>query len=126
MKEKGDDIVFLRKIVPGGADRSYGIQVAKLAGVPDSVIERAKVIANELSEHDISGVVSNITVDTVVTTKRKKKQPDEMEISQISLFDTVKDDDIINEIREIDLSNLTPIDAMNKLYQIQSKIKNRW
>ncbi len=126
VKEKGDDIVFLRKIVPGGADRSYGIQVAKLAGVPDSVIERAKVIAGELSENDISEVVSNITVENAQQSKPKKKKLDEVDISQISLFDTVKDDDIIEEIREMDLSNLTPIDAMNKLYQIQSKIKNRW
>ncbi len=126
VKEKGDDIVFLRKIVPGGADRSYGIQVAKLAGVPESVIERAKVIADELSENDISEVVSSIAVDTTVQTKSSKKKLDEVDISQISLFDTVKDDDIIDEIREMDLSNLTPIDAMNKLYQIQSKIKNRW
>ena len=126
VKEKGDDIVFLRKIVPGGADRSYGIQVAKLAGVPESVIERAKVIANELSENDISEVVSNISVDTPQHPKKSSRKLDEVDISQISLFDTVKDDDIIREIRELDLSNLTPIDAMNKLYQIQSKIKNRW
>ena len=54
VKEKGDDIVFLRKIVKGGADKSYGIQVAKLAGVPDSVIERAKELVEELSDADIT------------------------------------------------------------------------
>ncbi len=126
VKEKGDDIVFLRKIVPGGADRSYGIQVAKLAGVPESVIERAKVIAGELSANDISEVVSNISVENAQQSKAKKKKLDEVDISQISLFDTVKDDDIIEEIREMDLSNLTPIEALNRLYQIQSKVKNRW
>ncbi len=126
VKEKGDDIVFLRKIVPGGADRSYGIQVAKLAGVPESVIERAKVIAGELSANDISEVVSNISVENAQQSKTKKKKLDEVDISQISLFDTVKDDDIIEEIREMDLSNLTPIEALNRLYQIQSKVKNRW
>ena len=126
VKEKGDDIVFLRKIVPGGADRSYGIQVAKLAGVPESVIERAKVIAGELSANDISEVVSNISVENAQQSKTKKKKLDEVDISQISLFDTVKDDDIIEEIREMDLSNLTPIEALNQLYQIQSKVKNRW
>ncbi len=126
VKEKGDDIVFLRKIVPGGADRSYGIQVAKLAGVPESVIERAKVIAQELSENDISEVVSSIAVENAAAGKKSSKKLDEVDISQISLFDTVKDDDIIQEIRQMDLSNLTPIDAMNKLYQLQSKIKNRW
>ena len=56
VKEKGDDIVFLRKIVKGGADKSYGIQVAKLAGVPDSVIARAKEIVEELSANDITEV----------------------------------------------------------------------
>ncbi len=57
VKEKGDDIVFLRKIIRGGADKSYGIQVAKLAGVPDSVIERAKELVDELSDADITATV---------------------------------------------------------------------
>ncbi len=126
VKEKGDDIVFLRKIVPGGADRSYGIQVAKLAGVPESVIERAKVIAEELSANDISETVSSIAMAQPSASKERKKKLDEVDLSQISLFDTVKDDDIIKEIRDMDLSNLTPIEAMNRLFQIQSKIKNRW
>lgn len=64
VKEKGDDIVFLRKIVKGGADRSYGIQVAKLAGLPDSVIERAKEIAEQLVANDITDTVKSISVDT--------------------------------------------------------------
>lgn len=71
VKEKGDDIVFLRKIVRGGADKSYGIQVAKLAGVPDSVIERAKQIVEELSANDITAVTKNLAVET--GTKKKKK-----------------------------------------------------
>lgn len=125
VKEKGDDIVFLRKIVPGGADKSYGIQVAKIAGVPDSVIERAKVIAGELSAHDIAEFTGNITVEGAQARKSAKK-PDEVDLTQMSLFDTVKDDDIIEELQELDLGNLTPIDALNKLYQLQSKIKNRW
>ncbi len=131
VKEKGDDIVFLRKIVPGGADRSYGIQVAKLAGVPELVIDRAKVIAQELSQQDISEAVSHIAVELSGSgaqkpPKKKKEKLDEVDISQISLFDTVKDDDIIAELRELDLGNLTPIDALNKLFQIQNKIRNRW
>ena len=71
VKEKGDDIVFLRKIVKGGADKSYGIQVAKLAGVPDSVIARAKEIVEELSANDITEVARNISVDTGSKKKRK-------------------------------------------------------
>jgi DNA mismatch repair protein MutS len=116
VKEKGDDIVFLRKIIPGGADRSYGIQVARLAGVPKQVIKRAQVIAEELSEHDLIGMTANIGC-----------QPqDTLELNQISLRDTMKDDTIIQELREMDLSNVTPLDALNTLYQIQSKINNRW
>lgn len=125
VKEKGDDIVFLRKIVPGGADKSYGIQVAKLAGLPESVLERAKVIVEELSANDISDIARNIQVDTS-SAKKKKVTLDEVDLTQMSLFDTVKDDDIIAELRDVDISNLTPIEAMNKLYELQNKVKNRW
>ena len=124
VKEKGDDIVFLRKIVKGGADRSYGIQVAKLAGLPDSVIERAKEIAEQLLANDITDTVKSISVDT--GHKHKKEHLDEVDMTQISLFDTVKDDDIIDELRSIDIGNMTPLDALNKLYQLQNKVKNRW
>ncbi len=125
VKENGDDIVFLRKIVQGGADKSYGIQVAKLAGVPDSVIERAKQIVEELIANDISETVKNIQVDHAPARKKKTKL-DEVDLEQISLFDTVKDDDILEELKNLDLGNLTPIDALNKLYELQHKIKNRW
>lgn len=124
VKERGDDIVFLRKIVPGGADKSYGIQVARLAGLPESVLKRAKEIVDELSENDISDFAKNIQVD--VSSKKKKAVLDEVDLSQMSLFDTVKDDDIIAEIREIDVNHLTPFEAMNKLYELQNKVKNRW
>ena len=125
VKEKGDDIVFLRKIVSGGADRSYGIQVAKLAGVPDPVIERAKVICEELERANMSNLAANLP-EIPTQHKAKQKHPDDVDLAQMSLFDTVKDDDIIDEIRAIDLTNMTPFEAMNKLYEIQNKIKNRW
>lgn len=125
VKEKGDDIVFLRKIVSGGADRSYGIQVAKLAGVPDPVIERAKVICEELERANMSNLAANLP-EIPSQHKAKTKKPDDVDLAQMSLFDTVKDDDIIEEIREIDLTNMTPFEAMSKLYEIQNKIKNRW
>lgn len=124
VKERGDDIVFLRKIVPGGADKSYGIQVAKLAGLPESVLERAKVIVEELSANDISDIAKNIQADA--SSKKKKTALDEVDLAQMSLFDTVKDDDIIAELRDTDISHMTPIEAMNKLYELQNKIKNRW
>ncbi len=125
VKEKGDDIVFLRKIVKGGADKSYGIQVAKLAGVPDSVIERAKEIVEALIENDIASVARGIEV-AGATSKKKKEHLDEVDLTQMSLFDTVKDDDIIEELRNVDVGNMTPIDALNKLYELQNKVKNRW
>ena len=127
VKEKGDDIVFLRKIIKGGADRSYGIQVAKLAGVPDMVIDRAKEIAEQLSDNDITEKVQNIAVDTRGD-KRKSKPVhyDDVTMGQMTLSDTVKDEDIIQELKEIDITNLTPMDAMNTLYRLQNKLNNRW
>ena len=126
VKEKGDDIVFLRKIVKGGADKSYGIQVAKLAGLPESVINRAKEIVNELIANDITEIVKNISVDNPNSSSKKKKHLDEVDLAQISLFDTTGDDTIIDEIRNIDIGNMTPLDALNKLYELQNKVKNRW
>lgn len=127
VKERGDDIVFLRKIIKGGADKSYGIQVAKLAGVPDMVIDRAKEIANQLLDNDITEKVQSIAVDTKGDGKIKKvERLDELDMAQMSLFDTVKDEDVINELKEIDISSMTPLDAMNTLYRLQSKLNNRW
>ena len=122
VKEKGDDIVFLRKIVKGGADKSYGIQVAKLAGVPDSVISRAKELVEELSDADITAAVKDLTAPK----KKQKVVYDQMDMDQMSLFDTVQDNDIIEEIKGIDIGNLTPMEALNTLYNLQNKIKNRW
>ena len=127
VKEKGDDIVFLRKIIKGGADRSYGIQVAKLAGVPDMVIDRAKEIAEQLSDNDITEKVQSIAVDT--KGEKKKTKPvhyDDVTMGQMTLSDTVRDEDIIQELKELDITNLTPMDAMNTLYRLQSKLNNRW
>ncbi len=127
VKESGDDIVFLRKIIKGGADRSYGIQVAKLAGVPDMVIDRAKEIAEQLSDNDITEKVQGIQVDTKGEGKaRKQPKYDEVDLAQISLFDTVTDEDVLKELSEVDISTLTPLDALNTLYRLQTKLKNRW
>ncbi|WP_330688836.1 DNA mismatch repair protein MutS [[Ruminococcus] torques] len=127
VKEKGDDIVFLRKIVKGGADKSYGIQVAKLAGVPELVIGRAKEIVEELSDEDITARVSEIaSKERVVKKKPKVKKYDDVDIAQMSLFDTVKDDDVLEELKNLDVGNMTPIDALNTIYRLQNKLKNRW
>lgn len=125
VKEKGDDIVFLRKIIRGGADKSYGIQVAHLAGVPDSVLNRAKELVEELTHADITSAIKDITEHQ----KKPKTRPvhyDEVDLEQISLFDTVQDKDIIDELMAIDISNLTPLDALNTLNRLQNKLKNRW
>ncbi|HKM35356.1 MAG TPA: DNA mismatch repair protein MutS [Lachnospiraceae bacterium] len=127
VKECGDDIVFLRKIVKGGADKSYGIQVAKLAGVPDMVIDRANEIVNQLSDNDITEKVQNIAVDLKSDGKIKKLEHfDEVDLAQMSLFDTVTDEDVIKELRDTDISNITPLDALNTLYRLQNKLNNRW
>lgn len=126
VKEKGDDIVFLRKIIKGGADKSYGIQVARLAGVPDMVIDRAKEIAEQLMDNDIIEKVQSIAVDHSKNEKKKVTHYDEVDLTQMSLFDTVKDEDVLEELKNIDISNLTPLEALNTLYQLQNKLKNRW
>ncbi len=127
VKEVGDDIVFLRKIIKGGADKSYGIQVAKLAGVPDMVIDRAKEIVEQLTDNDIIEKIQSIAVD-VKDEGRTAKQPklDEVDLAQMSLFDTVTDEDVIKELMEIEVNTLAPIDALNVLYKLQNKLKNRW
>ena len=124
VKEKGDDIVFLRKIVKGGADKSYGIQVAKLAGVPDSVIERAKELVQELSDADITETVSEIAQEKKF--KSKVQKYDQVDLEQMTLMDTVSDEDVLNELKEIEISTLTPIEALNVLNRLQNRLKNRW
>ncbi|MFQ7311740.1 DNA mismatch repair protein MutS [Sellimonas sp.] len=125
VKEKGDDIVFLRKIVKGGADRSYGIQVAKLAGVPQTVIDRAKELSEQLSDADITTRVRELDMQGSET-RKKTKRLDEVDMAQMSLFDTVSDSDVLEEIKTMDISHMTPMDAMNTLYQLQNKLNNRW
>ena len=119
VKEQGDDIIFLRKIIKGGADKSYGIQVAKLAGVPEHVINRAKALVDELSEADITKHVDVKTVLKNTKNSKVKEQP-----MQLNLFDNSKNEDIINEIKELNILELTPIQALNKLYELHKKISS--
>ena len=122
VKEDGEDIVFLRKIVKGGADKSYGIQVAKLAGVPEQVLIRAQEIADQLENKDalsLDGVVNQMAVSS----------PGEKTMNQLSIFDTMgndQTDDILFELRDIDLSRVTPMDAMNLVYKWQKSLQERW
>ena len=126
VKENGDDIVFLRKIIKGGADKSYGIQVAKLAGVPDMVIDRAKEIVLELTNNDITEKVQSLVRDNKIDKKTKPVHYDDVDTNQMSLFDTVTDEDVLKRLKEIDITTLTPMDALNTLYKLQSDLKNRW
>ena len=128
VKEKGDDIVFLRKIVRGGADKSYGIQVARLAGVPETVITRAKELVTQLSDADISQKAKDIAVYSKKSDKIQEeyRKVDELEVKQMSLFDAVSDNSIVEEIKNLDIGHMTPIDALNTLYKLQGKINNRW
>ena len=123
VKEQGDDIVFLRKIIKGGADKSYGIQVAKLAGVPDQVITRAKELVEELSSADITMKAREIAEASANVSQHKTvTRPDEVDLNQMTLFDTVKNDDIIHELEEISINEITPMEALNILSRLQSKL----
>ncbi len=137
VKEDGEDIVFLRKIVKGGADKSYGIQVAKLAGVPDNVLERAHEIARELENGSINPMILsdpsaadaayNGSANTLSVHAGSAPVKEEME--QLSIFDAVTSfryEDILFELRDIDLSHVTPMDAMNLVYKWQNKLKDKW
>ncbi len=127
VKEQGDNIVFLRKIVKGGADKSYGIQVAKLAGVPEPVIARAKELVEELSDADITARAKEIAENSSGgLTKRKVAKADEVDLQQMSIFDTVNEEDIIREIMDLEINRMSPIDALNTLDKLQAKLKNRW
>ena len=78
--------------------------------------------AHVLLRHNVKVLISDLK-DSI---RDKKEKLDEVDLAQMSLFDTVKDDDILEELKSVDLSNMTPIDALNKLYELQNKIKNRW
>jgi DNA mismatch repair protein mutS len=153
VREDGDNIVFLRKIVKGGADKSYGIQVARLAGVPDSVIERAKELAVELDSNDIlekakrlevkgagdstSGAKEYVENKNVIEflsetggmpDKNEEKRlikPNKTDENQLSFFGSSKNEDVLAELMDMRLEELSPIDALNKLYAMQKKVKSR-
>ena len=104
VKKRGDDITFLRRIIPGGADDSFGIEVAKLAGLPNSIINRAKEILKELE--------SGSNTPTVI-----KEKSEDMQMSLIS-----NDNAVVERLSEVDLNTLTPIEAINLLYELKGMI----
>lgn len=111
VKEHGEDVIFLRKIVRGGADKSFGIHVARLAGVPHPVLVRAHEIQARLEVSDVNKIGQNILEEG---TSRENEQ--------VSLFDVGKTE-IINELQNLDVMALTPIDAMNKLFLLREKAR---
>ena len=121
VKEQGEKIIFLRKIIRGGADKSYGIQVARLAGVPRAVVDRANELINQLSTNDITAKIKDIA-----ELGKAREKLDGMEMAQLTFFDTRTDEDILKEIGELDISNMTPVEALLTLEKLQSRINNRY
>ena len=130
VKEQGEDIIFLRKIIKGGADKSYGIQVAKLAGVPEDVLRRAYEIADQLTENDINAAEISVAQKHTNSleekeSKHNKKSGKTETPGQLSLFGGENTDysDVIEALKGIDISQMTPMGAMNKLYELQEMLK---
>ncbi len=126
VKESGEDIVFLRKIIKGGADKSYGIQVAKLAGVPEVVLARAREIADELSEHDITVTAAADIMPKMLenTAKRNGKKGNNKDTDgQLSLFGNAEESSVVADIKALDLSNMTPMKALLYLNDLQERLK---
>ena len=126
VREKGNGIIFLRKIMRGGADKSYGVQVARLAGVPEQVLTRAEELVDQLTQADITERITDAALSGI---GKKQKQPvryDEVDLNQMSLFDAVSDEDLLEDLMSIDVTTLTPVEALNEIYNLQNKWKNRW
>jgi len=126
VKEQGEDIIFLRKIIKGGADKSYGIQVAKLAGVPEDVLRRAYEIADQLTQNDINtSDISTVAKREPSEGKTEKKSGKKETPGQLSLFGAQEADysEVIDVLKAIDISQMTPMGAMNKLYELQEMLK---
>ena len=115
VREWGEEIVFLRKIVEGGTDKSYGIHVARLAGIPKEIIQRARIILNNLEEAtlDVNGKPKFAPLKNI----QDKKHP-----TQLKLFIS-RQDKVIEEIRKLDISGMSPLDALNKLDELQKKLE---
>ncbi len=111
VKEVGDDIVFLRRLEPGGADRSYGVQVARLAGLPAEVIQRARQILHDLE--GVDGVTSPVG--------RRGRLPDSIDRTQLSLFE-LPESPVVTRLRSIDTESLTPLEALVLLAELKSEI----
>ena len=137
VKELNDNIVFLRKIVEGGADQSYGIEVAKIAGIPENVIKRAKDILKDLENNSLNESINSINSTNVeydknileeatsneeIAITKIEKVKDNTENIQLS-FSTLEKDNMLNNIANLDVLSMTPMDAMNELYKLIKEAK---
>lgn len=137
VKELNDNIVFLRKIVEGGADQSYGIEVAKIAGIPENVIKRAKDILKDLENNSLNESINSINITNVeydknileeatpneeIAITKIEKVKDNTENIQLS-FSTLEKDNMLNNIANLDVLSMTPMDAMNELYKLIKEAK---
>ena len=109
--EEGDKVIFLHKIVPGGADKSYGVHVAELAGMPRQVVQRARELMNDMEAH--------ASAPGTARRRRRRRQP---EAVQLPLF--VEEHPVIRELRELDINQMTPLEALNTLYELQKRVKD--
>ena len=110
VKKRGDEITFLRRIVRGGADDSFGIEVAKLAGVPDKVVRRAKQVLQSLESGEAITVPKNAA-------PAKREEP-------VQLTMLTKDTEVLNRLKSVDVNTLTPIESMNLLFELANMLKN--
>ncbi len=115
VKEHGEEVIFLRKIVRGGADRSFGVHVARLAGVPHEVLVRAHEIQARL---EVNGINQNVIGQNILGGETKKHENE-----QVDMFD-YKKTEIITELQGIDVMALTPMDAINKLFLLREKARD--
>ncbi len=117
VRKKGDDIIFLRKIIRGGADESYGIQVANLAGLPEKVIKRAKELLKELED-------ANISKNEKSLMKRQKPLEGQLNIFDINKISQEKED-VIKKLKGINITKITPMDALNILYNLKQEVTGK-
>ena len=152
VQEEGDEVVFLHKIVPGEADESYGIEVAKLAGVPRGVIDRAQSVLERLEEEESARIVEATAKEaeeknncrplekldseeeeeksTEQAEKNKAQQTNAAQAEtvkedsgQLALFDVQENNELVEKLKELDIMSLTPLEAMNKLHELQQEAK---
>jgi DNA mismatch repair protein MutS len=117
VKEQKDDIIFLRKVIPGSTNRSYGVQVAKLAGMPLEVVERAKALLKQIEDHTI--------VDMQPSETPKKRQRTYTQLVMFGEMAKDEEDELAKELKSLDLDHVTPMQALHKLHELKKKTEEK-